>query len=274
MFATIWAEVDRQVQKALKCERADWRLKHVCPACTNKLQHSFNLIFKMLIAMDGNNSLKCLLWHTLSDDPTITGPSNEHKDTCSILGNYYISCDDVNVYAREIVKEAKKLEIGVSLLQLFTFFMILTLSPGSRLQSLHWAMEEYDQWDHQQNVGHLWWDRNLCGILPPQICPCHNWHGAQWGTVSGFLATYLTRLMYLCIEPSILLPVSRSYSMSSALILVLAMTLGVSSRLTSIIAPLDLLPTNSIIHLLQIFSIAMPTITYVSWPAYQYIPKA
>ena len=107
--------MDNQVQKALKCDNPNWRLKHACPACTNKLQNQLDLVFNMLIAMDSNNSLKCLLRQTPSDDLNITGPSNEHKDTCSVPGDYYISHEDVNIYAHELIKEAKKLEVGVSL---------------------------------------------------------------------------------------------------------------------------------------------------------------
>lgn len=98
----------------------------------------------MLIAMDGNDSLKRLLRRTPSDDPNITGPSNEHKDTRSVPGDYYISREDVNVYARELVEEATKLEVGVSPFHSYAYFIILTLSPGSGLQSLRRTMEEHD----------------------------------------------------------------------------------------------------------------------------------
>ena len=82
----------------------------------------------MLIAMDGNDSLKCLLRHTRSDDPNITGPSNEHKDTHTVPGDYYVSCENVNMYTRKLVEEAKKLEVGVSLLHSHPYFKYLPLS--------------------------------------------------------------------------------------------------------------------------------------------------
>ena len=105
--------MDNWVQKALKHDDPNWRLKHACPACTNKLQNQLNLVFNMLIAMDGNDSLKCLLGWTPSDDLNITGPSNEHKDTCSVPGDYYISCKDINVYACELIEEVKKPQVPI-----------------------------------------------------------------------------------------------------------------------------------------------------------------
>ena len=137
--------MDNRVQKALKRNDPNWRLKHACPACTNKLQNQLDLVFNMLIAMDGNDSLKRLLRRTPSDDLNITGPSNEHKDTRSVPGDYYISHEDVNVYARELVEEAKKLEVGASLVRLYAYFIILSLTLGPRLQSLCRTMEEHDQ---------------------------------------------------------------------------------------------------------------------------------
>ena len=137
--------MDNRVQKALKHNDPNWRLKHACPACTNKLQNQLHLIFNMLIAMDGNDSFKCLLRRTPPDDLNITGPSNEHKDTCSVPRDYYISCEDINVYACELVEEAKKLEVGVSLVRLYAYFIILSLTLGPRLQSLCQMMEEHDQ---------------------------------------------------------------------------------------------------------------------------------
>ena len=82
----------------------------------------------MLITMDGNDSLKCLLRHTPSDDPNITGPSNEHKDTCSVPRDYYVSGENVNMYAHKLVEQAKKLEVGVSPLCSHPYFKYLPLS--------------------------------------------------------------------------------------------------------------------------------------------------
>ncbi|KAI6125686.1 hypothetical protein EDD16DRAFT_1703175 [Pisolithus croceorrhizus] len=48
------------VLKALHCDTPDWRLRNSCPACTYTLEDEPDLKFKLLFAMDGNNSLKCI----------------------------------------------------------------------------------------------------------------------------------------------------------------------------------------------------------------------
>lgn len=45
-------------QKALRRDSKDWRLCHVCPSCTYKLESEEKLKFSMLYTMDGNDSLK------------------------------------------------------------------------------------------------------------------------------------------------------------------------------------------------------------------------
>ncbi|KAI6015899.1 hypothetical protein BKA83DRAFT_4060676 [Pisolithus microcarpus] len=52
--------VDDLVLKALRCDTPDWRLKNSCPACTYTLEDESDLKFKLLFAMDGNDSLKCI----------------------------------------------------------------------------------------------------------------------------------------------------------------------------------------------------------------------
>ncbi|KAG1781347.1 hypothetical protein EV702DRAFT_1193530 [Suillus placidus] len=52
-----WA-VASLIMKALQRDSPDWRLKHACPACTYVLTDEDQLCFKMLYAMDGNDSLK------------------------------------------------------------------------------------------------------------------------------------------------------------------------------------------------------------------------
>ncbi|KAI5982014.1 hypothetical protein EDD15DRAFT_2378548 [Pisolithus albus] len=50
--------VNDLVLKALRRDTPDWCLKNACPACTYTLEDEQNLKFKLLFAMDGNDSLK------------------------------------------------------------------------------------------------------------------------------------------------------------------------------------------------------------------------
>ncbi|KAI6002559.1 hypothetical protein EDC04DRAFT_2871863 [Pisolithus marmoratus] len=82
----------------------DWCLKHACAACTYKLTDEPELKFKLLYAMDGNNSLKCFLHHLpdkiedghplLSCDLPTDLFSNEDSDSNPCAGHWK-NMDDV-----------------------------------------------------------------------------------------------------------------------------------------------------------------------------------
>jgi hypothetical protein len=79
-------EVLRRVNAALGREAADYRLRHSCPACTYKLQDEGDLIFEMLVTMDGNDSLKRILRR---DPPTTSGEEKENlSPKTHRLGNH------------------------------------------------------------------------------------------------------------------------------------------------------------------------------------------
>ena len=63
----------------------------------------------------------------------------------SVPGDYYISYEDVNIYAHELIEEARKLEVGVSLVCLYVYFIIFNLTLGPGLQSLCQTMDKHDQ---------------------------------------------------------------------------------------------------------------------------------
>ncbi|KAJ7712387.1 hypothetical protein B0H14DRAFT_2645298 [Mycena olivaceomarginata] len=61
LYLETLANVDKRVVAELKRDAPDWCLKNCCPACTYKLEGEMKLIFSMLTAMDGNDSLKRVL---------------------------------------------------------------------------------------------------------------------------------------------------------------------------------------------------------------------
>ncbi|KAI6017015.1 hypothetical protein BKA83DRAFT_4465278 [Pisolithus microcarpus] len=61
LYLQIRARVDSIVSQVLQRDSEDWRLKHACAACTYKLTGEPELKFKLLYAMDGNDSLKRVL---------------------------------------------------------------------------------------------------------------------------------------------------------------------------------------------------------------------
>jgi len=65
--------------------------------------------------MDGNNSLSRLLrWSATSqDDENAPGPSCERNDTRDLSGDLYISRDDVDKWARDVVAQVQSASEGV-----------------------------------------------------------------------------------------------------------------------------------------------------------------
>ncbi|KAJ7831313.1 hypothetical protein B0H14DRAFT_2592757 [Mycena olivaceomarginata] len=66
VYLAIWHQTDEHVMNVLG-HNSKWRLKHVCPARMYKLEGEDQLIFDMLTTMDGNDSLKRVLWRLPSD---------------------------------------------------------------------------------------------------------------------------------------------------------------------------------------------------------------
>ncbi|KAI6094410.1 hypothetical protein F5141DRAFT_1191877 [Pisolithus sp. B1] len=63
LYLQIHGHVDSIVSQVLQWDSENWCLKHACVACTYKLTDEPKLKFKLLYVMDGNDSLKCILWH-------------------------------------------------------------------------------------------------------------------------------------------------------------------------------------------------------------------
>jgi hypothetical protein len=81
-----------------------------------KIKEEMSLLFDLLWAQDGNNSLKQIIWRSHSDDknPNNPGPSSKRTDTRRVLGDMYIPREDVNKWACELVEKVKSASEGVS----------------------------------------------------------------------------------------------------------------------------------------------------------------
>jgi Kyakuja-Dileera-Zisupton transposase len=88
-----------------------------------KLQEEPSLLFNILWAMDGNNSLPRIIRRspTDGDDPNVPGPSCELNDSRKVFGDIYIARDDVNKWAQEVVGQAHAASEGVS-----TYLLVLS----------------------------------------------------------------------------------------------------------------------------------------------------
>ncbi|EIW82713.1 hypothetical protein CONPUDRAFT_163795 [Coniophora puteana RWD-64-598 SS2] len=68
VYQQVLHEVRQRVNRVLERDKPDWRLKHVCPACTYNLQDEKKLRFDILYTMDGNDSLKRIYRRSSGED--------------------------------------------------------------------------------------------------------------------------------------------------------------------------------------------------------------
>ncbi|KAJ7445930.1 hypothetical protein FB451DRAFT_1343603 [Mycena latifolia] len=112
VYLSIRAIVDKRVQAALGRDTPDWRLKNACPACLYKLEGEEELRIPLLATMDGNNSLK-RFWRReredVQDDGTaVPGASKDRTDNREPPGDYYLSREEVDRWAKEGLEDMLK----------------------------------------------------------------------------------------------------------------------------------------------------------------------
>ncbi|KAJ7813590.1 hypothetical protein B0H13DRAFT_2382351 [Mycena leptocephala] len=97
--------VDGRVQVALGRNTPNWRLKNVCPTCLYELQGEVPIPLPFLCTFDGNNSLSHFEIKTREeideDGNIVPGKLREHRDDQVMSGDYYLSCEEVNKWAKE-----------------------------------------------------------------------------------------------------------------------------------------------------------------------------
>jgi hypothetical protein len=110
LYLSIRTSVEARVRAALKRDSQHWRIKNTCPACSYKLQGEKKLIFDMLVTMDGNDSLKRIIRRDAVPDPVgdgepELGESCELTDSRDANGDYFLSREKVDKWAREVLEE-------------------------------------------------------------------------------------------------------------------------------------------------------------------------
>ncbi|KAG2140350.1 hypothetical protein BD769DRAFT_1650890 [Suillus cothurnatus] len=101
IYLQIQRVVASLVTESLQRDSPDWRLKHACPACTYILTNEEQLRFKILYAMDGNDSLKRILRRSLDDDDDSLGISSELPTAQLLVSDRYLSRNFVDQFARD-----------------------------------------------------------------------------------------------------------------------------------------------------------------------------
>ena len=104
IYLQILAEVEDLITEALNRDQLDWYIKHVCPACTYVLKDEETLTFKLLYAMDGNDSLKCVVRREVEEDTeaNLPAPSLEVQTGLRLpTSSLYLSQSYVDRFKRQ-----------------------------------------------------------------------------------------------------------------------------------------------------------------------------
>ncbi|KAJ7829012.1 hypothetical protein B0H14DRAFT_3088175 [Mycena olivaceomarginata] len=107
VYLEILQVVDDRIKKVLGRDAPDWQLKNCCPACTYKLEGEMKMIFEMLVALDGNDSLKRILVKdkTVDENGAAHGRGKERDDprTADAGRNYLMTREDVDKWSKEVL---------------------------------------------------------------------------------------------------------------------------------------------------------------------------
>ncbi|KAJ7204522.1 hypothetical protein C8J57DRAFT_1542249 [Mycena rebaudengoi] len=106
VYLDLHRRADRKVKEALGRD-ASWRQRNPCPACTYKLEGEGDLIFEMLMTMDGNDSLKHVLRREPADDNVegSVGKLSECKDTRDAGDGFFLDHAMVDEWAKTKVAD-------------------------------------------------------------------------------------------------------------------------------------------------------------------------
>lgn len=99
-------KVRHRVLVTLQCDQPLWRMKNTCPACSYQLHDEKDLKLKMLIAMDGNNSLKCLRRDGgVKDETDVQLSQCALPDLQTAPGDYYVMHAKVDEWEKNVIKK-------------------------------------------------------------------------------------------------------------------------------------------------------------------------
>jgi hypothetical protein len=107
LYLATRAIVDVRVKALLHRDTLNWRLKNTCPACMYKVEGEPELELPFLSTKDGNNSRKRWDNRERMDDGS-AGASKAHADNRTVPGDYYLSCEVVDKWAKEGINDLLK----------------------------------------------------------------------------------------------------------------------------------------------------------------------
>ncbi|KAG6825030.1 hypothetical protein H0H92_005057 [Tricholoma furcatifolium] len=119
LYLAIRTEAHRHVDAAINHDVDKWRLKNACAACTYKLEGEKDLVFKMLVTMDGNDSLKRLRSANKqlppeddSSGPLLLPESRAWQDSRTVHGDRYLTREEVDRWAKATLEGLMPAELS------------------------------------------------------------------------------------------------------------------------------------------------------------------
>ncbi|KAJ7194634.1 hypothetical protein B0H12DRAFT_1245841 [Mycena haematopus] len=116
----VYLAIRARVQVVLARDSPNWCLKNACPPCLYKLEGEVQLEIPFMCTMDGNNSLSRFAMRereeVFADGTTAPGQSKERRDNHTVLGDYYLSREEVDKWAKgleDLMKDFEDDEEGV-----------------------------------------------------------------------------------------------------------------------------------------------------------------
>ncbi|KAH7878911.1 uncharacterized protein C8R40DRAFT_1037146 [Lentinula edodes] len=109
-YLEVRSRIRKLVAQALGRDSPTWRILHACPCCQNELEEDDPLEIRMMVAMDGNDSLKRVERHKDAADDSLAEVAGsgvvERTDPRQAGGDYFISRVSVDEWAEENWKNA------------------------------------------------------------------------------------------------------------------------------------------------------------------------
>lgn len=104
-YLELVARTSDKLQAELGRNTADWRLKNACPACCFKTPDEPPMKFSMLIAIDGNNSLRRMPKALRTRDENgkiIVSEYTERADSRSVATDFYLPNSYIDEFKNEV----------------------------------------------------------------------------------------------------------------------------------------------------------------------------
>ncbi|THU86725.1 hypothetical protein K435DRAFT_614977, partial [Dendrothele bispora CBS 962.96] len=95
VYVAILQQVRTLVRKSLHRDSIDWRILNACPSCQTRVIGEKSLPVRMMVAIDGNNSLKRIARRDPPSEAGILGESREQNDPRDGGQDYFLTQKEV-----------------------------------------------------------------------------------------------------------------------------------------------------------------------------------